>query len=221
MKRSLFPTLLLLLSLFFLSGCAYFSSFQTAKTLPKNSGEVYGALNLAGTQLDFGEEISDTNNVGVFLPIIELGGRYGLADRLDLGLKVSTSLNAIVDAKYQFLGDQESPFAMALGGGIGFWGVVGENSLLQLQVPLHASYHPSQNFALYVTPRYVNQFLLGGDGSINYLGFSAGLEAGNKIRFGGEVSYSKIMNEGNQEFFDIFNFWQVGLGVKFRFGSDE
>jgi hypothetical protein len=198
-------------------GCAQFSGFQTGRTAGKGGGEIYLALAAVNTAADinFESDSSSFETGSLLIPNLEAGGRYGVGERFDIGLRFSTSLSFLVDAKYQLVGDQESLFAMSVGGTIGYQGfaVVG---LWQGQIPLFFSLHPNEKLAFYFSPKYITQFSSALEaGSINYGSFSTGAEFGERVKFVVDFSLAKILNE--QELFDVLNFWQVGIGVKFAF----
>ena len=215
----LWNQLLLLAALAGLTSCAQLSSFQTAKTVGKNNAEIGFAASGAG----FTELIDDADGTTPVLPVIELWGRYGVGERVDVGMKVSTGLSGVFDGKFQIVGDRYSKFALALGGGLGFQGGTLDNLLLQAHIPLHMSVHPSEKFAIYLTPRYISQFVIG-DGSLNYGGASFGLEAGQKVKFCMDFSYFSTFSDVN-DVNSIFNdfgigLYQLGFGVKFRIGGN-
>jgi hypothetical protein len=211
-------------ALFTLGSCAQYSGFQTAKTVGQGAGEFYLAAGGLNTQVELGNDSTIIQEeFGVVVPVFELGGRVGVIDDLDIGLKISSTLNILLDAKYQFIGDQDdSKFAMAVGGAFGYQGGFGSFQIFQAQLPLYVSYHPVDAFAIYGIPRYAVQFATGdGAGTVNNAGFSLGIEAGRKVRFGLDFSYFEILNLEAQDIFDIPNFWQIGAGVKFRFGGNN
>jgi len=199
--------------LFILSSCIQLSTFQTAKTVGDGNGEILVAFGGGGVTDSF-----EGDNVG--FGTFELGGRLGVGDKVDVGLKISHFASYLVDVKYQFVGDQHSKFAMATGPGIGFYGFGFGGTLFQATLPLHMSIHPSEKFAVYFTPRYSTQFALGNDGgSLHYLGGSLGFEAGRNVRFGTDLSYMSLLNTASED--DIFEdfglgLFQFGFGVKFR-----
>jgi hypothetical protein len=82
------------------------------------------------------------------------------------------------------------------------------------------SVHPSERFAVYFTPRYSAQFAVGdASGSLNYLGGSVGIEAGQNVRFGLDISYMHLLdNVITDSAFEEFGvgLFQVGVGAKFR-----
>ncbi len=220
--KSLVTYLFAVLVIILLTDCAQLSSFQTAKVVGKDNGEIGfagGGTGFAGLI----EEGDGTTTTPV-LPILELWGRYGVSDKVDIGLKLSTGLSGVIDAKYQFVGDQHSEFAMAIGGGLGFQGGTLESALLQAHLPLHTSWHPSDRFALFLTPRFISQFVIG-DGSLNYGGASFGLETGQKIKFVADFSYFGLINNVDDVDNGIFGdlgvgLFQFGIGMKFRLGDN-
>lgn len=219
MKKNAFVGLLAFVAVaFLLSGCAQFSGFQTARTVDKGGGEISLAAGGLGTQIDFDIDSTIGGDFTAVVPFLEVGGRWGLGEKVDMGLRLSTTLNMMLDARYQFVGDKTSLFAMAIGGGIGYQGGIGAFNLFQTQVPLYLSVHPADNVGIYLTPRFAAQFVTSsGGGSVNWGGFSSGVEIGRNVRFGADVSFFRIIND--QNIFDALNFFQVGIGMKFVLGA--
>lgn len=159
--------------LLFFASCGQLSSLQTGKVV----GD--GEITAGGAILGYGIQSEEYNGgedlgVGVF-PHVEAFGRYGVNDVVDLGIKFSTSSNILVDGKYQFIGDENSEFAAAGGGGFEFQTVNGEDQGLvyRLHFPLYFSYHPNEKSAIYATPRYIYQ-VVKGDNNSYFGGFSGG-----------------------------------------------
>jgi hypothetical protein len=209
----------LILCLFLFSNCAQITSFQTAKTIPKDEGEITVSLGAFGIrdQFDGGGAVGAVN--------LEFMGRTGVGEKSDIGLHISSFSTIVFDYKYQFVGDRYSKFAMATGPGVGF-SAFGFGAVIgQFQLPLHMSAHPSKQFGLYFTPKYINQFIIGGgeDGFIHYAGGSIGIEAGRRTKFGADISCASVINQ-NEEF-DLNNLglglFHIGIGVKFHIGGQD
>lgn len=198
MKNLLFATLLLLL----FSSCASISSFQTARTTPKDEGEFGVSLDIAGVSGTF------DSNESFAVPNLSLWGRYGVGTKTDIGLKFNTSLNVLFDLKQQIVGDQSSKFALALGGGIGAFPI--GKIYLQYHIPLYLSFHPRENFAWYLTPKYSNMF------NVGYAGSSIGLLFGKNTKFGMDVSYFGSIGDGiDNDDIDLgTGLFNIGFGVK-------
>lgn len=195
-------------------GCASLSGLQTGKTLEENTGELAFSLNLNQSP-DFD---SDSTEI-LFLPNLEFGGRYGVAEHLDIGVRANTNLNLLIDGKYQFVGDQDSEFALATGVGFGFFGFVTTiGGLYNFQIPLYASYHPKDNFDIYLSPRYIGQF--GGideaSGYLSYFGVNGGMLWGRNTKFGIDIGYYGLDGEGESS-----SLLQIGIGMKFVIGSSN
>jgi hypothetical protein len=201
-----------------LSGCLQFSGFQTAKTVPKGQSEMGFSGGIASTVKDFDPNIDGQQSVG--FPVGELWGRYGIGKKVDLGFKISTLFNAYADSKIMILGDEESKFAFGMGLGLGlqYFAVV---TAYQLHIPAYISVHPSPSFAIYASPRYVKQFFANNKvyegGPIDYTGMSAGLEVGKNVRFGLDFTYFNVIDKTQAT--DIPNYFQLGAGIKLRFGD--
>jgi len=206
-------------SIMILSSCASLTGFQDGRTVGEENGE--GSISLNFTQGPTLGEIGDTldaqNAVRLAFPNIELGGRYGILDKLDLTVKVNTNLNFAMGAKYQLLGDRKSVFAMAAGAEAGTFGLF--LGIWNLQVPLYFSYHPREAISLYFSPRYVYQFNTFGEilSSWNYLGGNAGLLIGRKHKFGVDIGYYRV-NIANTDILGLLN---IGVGGKFFFGGND
>ncbi|MDX1478663.1 MAG: hypothetical protein R3301_13215 [Saprospiraceae bacterium] len=204
--------LIAVLSLLALPGCIQVSSWQTARTVGEHNGEILVAFGALGISDPLGEDADA--GVGT----MELMGRYGVSETVDIGLKISSFSSYVFDAKFQVVGDRTTSFGLALGPGIGITAFVGSNGIFQGHLPVHMSVHPSERFAFYFTPRYSSQFTFG-DGALHYLGGSLGLEFGRKVKFGLDVSFAELLNDTDAD--DVFEdfglrLFQVGFGAKFR-----
>ena len=196
-----------LLGLILVSSCAQISSFQSARTTPKNEGEFGASINVAG--------ISDGFDGGSYGGgVVELWGRYGVGEKTDLGLKLSTGLTFVFDVKQQLVGDQQLKFALAIGGAAG--GFLAGEFVHQFHLPLYLSLHPSERIAWYLTPRFINQGIFG-QGNVNYLGSSIGVLFGRKVKFGIDLSYAGALAntpEGLQDSNLGVGLFNIGWGVK-------
>jgi hypothetical protein len=88
------------------TGCASFTGFSTGRTVGKGKVELEGSLSLIETPDLI---VNDTIEIipTLRIPLFEVGGRYGITEKLDVGLKVNTSANFALDAKYQFVGHRK------------------------------------------------------------------------------------------------------------------
>jgi len=199
----------------FLSSCATVSGFHIGKVVEKEKGEVGLSLNLARTP-DFTLENEDFPNI--FVPVFELGGRYGVADKIDIGLRVNTSLNFLIDGKFQIVGDQESEFAMAVGAGFGGFGVlVSSGALLNFQIPIYTSFHPKENIHIYFSPRYIGQFgttIAQSTDLLNYVGGNTGFLFGTKTRFGIDLGLFNVTQSATNYKTYLVN---IGFGMTHQF----
>ncbi|HHS96028.1 MAG TPA: hypothetical protein ENJ45_05505 [Phaeodactylibacter sp.] len=206
--------------LLFTFGCASFSGFSTGRTIGKGAGEINGNATLVETP-DF--SVNDTAEIfpTLRIPVLELGGRYGILDRLDAGLRISTTANIYFDAKFQFIGDQESLFAASIGAGAG--GVLGGTiPIVNVQVPLYFSVHPNEKLHIYFSPRFIHQRLPQINkivGGLNYTGGNIGILFGKEFKFGVEVSNYKLFGSGGRTEIDFEkrNLTNLGLGMSYTF----
>ncbi len=203
---------LLFIGLFFSSSCGQLTSLQTAKVVGK------GQMTIGAAAMGYGVDDSISGNeigTGVF-PHVEVFGRYGLSDNFDMGLKLSSAANLLLDGKFQFLGDGDSPFAMAIGAGLEyqFNGVDNNNEFVyRVHVPVYLSFHPSEEFAVYATPRYMVQFA---DDNYNFPGGSFGFSYDFNSRLIGMLEgslYKPFSADNNNDNTSLFLF---GIACKYR-----
>ncbi len=201
----------------FLASCASLTGFQDGRTVGKDNGDFYASLNFS-TSPNFNEWEDDTAVVDVptlTIPNLELGGRYGVGEKVDVTLRLNTNLNVGIGAKFQVIGDRQSPFAMSLGAEVGSFGIV--LGLLNVQVPVYLSVHPSESFSWYLTPRYIRQFstFAGVENGLSYLGGNTGLLFGKRNKFGLDIGYYRLGGIENS-----IGLVQFGLGGRFAFGKN-
>lgn len=201
-----------------LSNCASLTGYQDGRSVGQNNGEISVSLNLAQTP-DFNdwEDQNDSFDVipNIYFPNFEFGGRYGIAEKVDLTIRVNTTLNLGVGAKFQVVGDRESQVALALGAEIGTFGLI--SGLWNVQVPVYFSIHPKENFAWYLSPRFIHQFVTysGADAGLTYVGGNTGLLFGNRNKFGLDLGYYRAGTNG-----ESIGIIQFGLGGRFALGDN-
>jgi hypothetical protein len=221
MKNQLFFIALLLVGMAAFTGCASLTGFQDGRTLGQDNGELGVSLNFSQSPDfdDWEEEFDDSVNVDIpqlFFPSFEFSGRYGVADKVDIGVRLNTNLNLGVSGKFQVVGDKESQFAMSLGAEVGTFGLV--SGLWNVQIPVFLSVHPSERFTWYLTPRYIYQFTsyAGADNGLSYVGANTGLMFGNRNKFGIDVGYYSVsVSDGEGD----LGLLQIGLGARFPLGG--
>ncbi len=190
------------------SGCISMSTMQTARTNDK--GQFTGFIGGGAVNSDL--VLGELDTISISAPFLEVGGRYGINDKLDVGLKLAIIGTAVADAKYQFLGTKESKFAGSIGLGLGYLSIESGDSkskIFDVITPAYFSYHPTDWLSLYTSPRYVlriNSFTTAtektGSSTSNWYGATGGLRIGRKVAFLGEYSYFKN-NEINTPFSQI------------------
>lgn len=215
LKKSFFylNVLAMTISLSILTSCGQLSSLQTARVLDE------GQVNVGGAVIGYGIQDPDAGGgelgSGIF-PHVEVLGRFGIAESMDLGVKLSTGGNLLFDVKYQLVGDAFSEFAVSIGGGLEYQGSnPTENIILRGHLPVYLSYHPTDNDAVYLSPRYIYQYLSNDDNSF-FLGTSFGYSHQFSDRFTGliETSIYKPSTE-NTTNGSLF-LYQFGLGAVFH-----
>jgi len=199
----------LCISLLF-SACTSFTGYQTGRTLGKGNSEITTALNGVLIKDEGGE---DFLNVKV-VPLAEVQYQIGVAEKIDIGAKLTTGTSFTADVKWQFLGNKTSKFAASTGLAIGGTGV---NPFAgQAQIPLYLSLHPTENFAIYLTPRYTG--LISPDREIFHApSASTGIIFGKRPKFALDFSYIDLSGySDNESEAALFNF---GLGIKIPLGK--
>jgi len=193
------------------SSCASVSGFEEGRALGEGGREMIVSANyisLPGSLdvLDDDDEIGLPSSFG--FPNIDISYKQGLTDKLDVGGRITTNLNAGAFVKYQLVGDDMSKFA--LGTGLEIASTLG--ILYNMQVPINTTYYVSDAVAINLAPRFIYQFAAGSfDSSITYLGGNFGLLFGRKNKFGLDIGYYNVSAGGN--------ILTVGFGGKFRFGT--
>jgi hypothetical protein len=210
MKLHVFSIFFLAISLT-LSGCFSLTNFQTARTVGKNKTELGLSINgMAGAAAD-----ADDDDLGI-IPSIELGGKFGITEIMDVGIRLSNFGTFIGEFKYQFYGDKESMYAAATGISIGsnlrflFTG-------FSFDIPLHFSVHTSEFFAFYFTPRYMGIVgALSGDFGQSLI-LSPGIEFGRKLKVLINYNQALPLNDIGLIGKGHGDVSQFGIGFKYKF----
>lgn len=218
-QKTLFVYSVLALVVFLFSNCASLTSFESGRTSGKNGGIFTASLNASKTPDFFFENIDSTNIPSFFFPNLEGSLKYGVLEKLDIGIKANTNLNLMIDAKYQIIGDQSSPAAVSLGLGVGSFGF--PSPLWNVQIPVYFSLHPTEKMAIYATPRYTYQFLVGDlDSKIGHLGYTGGnvgILIGKDVRFGLDAGLYNVKAGNVIGKVDLETYLSFGIGVQVPF----
>jgi len=201
---------------FSLQSCLSNKAFQTARVTPQGDKGFGFGITLPNAEfytLDTAGVASDTTNLGGFTG--EIYGRVGVMEKLDVGFNVSLLGTGGADVKYQFLGDSESQLAGSIGAGFGYlrFGAGDEDdqtTLLDITVPAYFSYHASDAFAVYLSPRYI--FRKAGENSSNF-GAVGGIRVGGE-RSGLFLEYG-YLKSGDDAYNDQTNI-NIGFGIGIR-----
>ena len=205
--------ILSLLSLLLLGSCSQLSSLQTGRTLGKDE-KMIGAY---ATAYGLHEDISSGGELGsLVLPQVGFWGQYGINDKLDVGLKVSSGANIGLLGKYQIMGDQESTWALSLGGSAEYQFAGAENLVFRTHVPIYCSWHPQPKLSVYATPRYIFQYVADDDPT-HFLGSAAGVHYAFGDRWNGLFESSFSLPFSATKDFNNAVVFQAGFGVQYRF----
>ncbi|MBK8055059.1 MAG: hypothetical protein IPK35_17750 [Saprospiraceae bacterium] len=218
MKTSILYLSNIIFAVLYFSSCASLTGYQDGRSVGEGNGEAMISLNFSQspTFSDL-EELDEIEEIPRFaFPNIELAGKYGATEKLDVTLRMNTNLNLGVGAKYQLIGDRSSEFALGLGAEAGTFGLI--TGLWNVQLPLYTSFHPTEKFSIYASPRFIYQFTtIGGTEGWNYLGGNFGFLFGSRHKFGLDIGYYQVGATG----VDNIGLVSVGIGGKFAFGSNN
>jgi len=205
-----------------LQGCFTLSNMSTGRTLGKGHHEIVPAVSSVYVDRTLSAPI---------LP--QVFYNYGLTERLDLGASVSLGTVGI-QAKYQIAGNQQSAFCMAPGVSFTYFGMKAlvssgsgssttsdtyRVSVSNLSLLLNTSWHHSDNFAIFLSPRFT--MLAGSTGwsgsgsssTVRLVGVTPGVEIGRRLRFVVEGNLVTPLEPSDR--FPGF-FGMLSVGMKFR-----
>jgi hypothetical protein len=157
----------------------------TARTLPRGKGQFFVAPG-AVVLRDFQRDTSGAND-SVAFPSTEVGGRYGVTDRFELGAK-AWSLGVEIDTKFQ-LARSETPDAgvdLAVAPAISvypFFAGDTDATYAYLHLPLLVGVN-TRGGQLVLGPRVSNLFVKGSGGNINV------------VLLGGSLGYAWKIGDG-------------------------
>ena len=197
------------------TGCVNMSTLQTARALPEGEVDVvmgggyYLSPALEVVESEDSDGVEEELDI-LGLPYLEVGGRIGLGNGFDLGLKLTIPGTIAIDVKYQFL--DVDGFAMAAGVGLGYLHyettstssdgstdskLVSEN--IDLMVPVFVSYHFNELIAMYASPKWVMRLAFGTESDpMQLLGVGGGFKVGDKMGAYLEATY--MVDMANPEF---------------------
>ncbi|HAP60463.1 MAG TPA: hypothetical protein DCR93_13545, partial [Cytophagales bacterium] len=196
-----------------LASCVTTATLQTARTTPKGhvGGGIGGSVMITSGSTDIIDE--DVLTVPLLYVSSPVMVRYGLTNRLDMGLRIGGITLPTLDAKYMLLGDHDSKTALSIGasvGGAGYTADTGDNSRIsEFSVPVYASLYPTNWLALYVTPRFIGRYdatLTNGNngrGQVfqSWMGGTAGIRLGKRFGVVTEFSSFPVYNENAYRLF--------------------
>ena len=190
-----------------MSSCSSLTTFQTGRTIGKNQQGFQ--INASGYVLID----QDFNDIFV-LPYFEFNGSYGFTQRLEGRITASSSLSFLGSMKYQFIGDQNSPFALSLEPGLEItesnYGAGEPSFITRYHFPIHMSWHNLSNKALYFSPKYTLQN--DGEDISHFPGFSTGIAMDRKRTYFIGCGYFLSKYPGSKP----EHIFQLGTGVRFK-----
>jgi len=159
-KNKMLKIIILIILITPISSCVTINSMQSGKTLGNNNAELclsgtYG--NYSPISVFYYEDTVDVNHTINNFPNAGLRVRYGITNKIDLGLNFDLTTDLGLNLKYQFLGTKTSFFCSSIGFDTGINlvpAIAGGFSIYYLSIPLFISIHPKKNVSIYFTPRY-------------------------------------------------------------------
>lgn len=186
------------------SSCVSINSLQSGRTIDKGNLEIVGSL-ASGEFTPNSPSLKEAIDYVQYdyVPVFEATAKYGLCENLDLALKLNTAGFVMGQVKYQFFGTKKTLFAVSVGADFGafpVWTMFGVIDTY-ISVPLYLSFHPKDDFCLFLTPRYsysslkyfdqTNDSLNGTSKYSNYFAFSYGMVIGKKNKLMIEITHSQ------------------------------
>ena len=210
MKKPILFTLLLLL----LNSCAQLSLFQDARTVGKKNGNI--GVNLSA----YGTNDSSDETLGVAAaPFLQVYGSYGLGEKIDVQVSISSQFNTLVAPKFQFIGDAHSKWAASINPGLEFQaGADGGSSILRSHVAFIGSFHPTERVSIFLEPRWITQFQEDDNFQFPGTSFGAKFQLGEQKRAGLSIGVSLFGITGNEDVDDGSVLYQIGMGYTYTFG---
>jgi hypothetical protein len=211
-----------------LTGCPSAANLSSARTLDRGRVQAFGALSAYGLRGSDGSLVA--------LPQIDVGARYGLTDRVELGAR-AWFIGASVDSKLALVRPEsaESGLNVSVAPGVGYqgsWGLYGSlvdsnagaTSVVSLSLPLLFGIRFRGSHELTFGLRGIDQLLLSSRsgrieaGHLVWLGGSvgAGFRVAPSVRLVPEVGAVYPFVPGTRSLELLF--FQAGLGV--LVGSD-
>lgn len=191
-----------------LHSCTQTSLLQDARTEGKGNGSMAAVLSAYGT--------TETTDVAAVLPFLYIQGSYGLAEKVDLQLSLSSGGNILVSPKVQVIGDQTSKFALSLNPGFEYQaGSDDGNIIFRTQYGFISSFHPTEKLSIFLEPKMISQY--SGEERFNFPGATLGVKFPLGDRFdlsiGGGLFQVRNIDDGINNAV-LYNF---GLGARYKF----
>ena len=194
-----------------LSGCASFSTFQTARVVPVNSYRVFMGADIFYSS-ETNSSIHEIKGNSIEYESLEIGGRIGAARYIDIGAKAAVPGTIAVDAKYQFV--DMGALAASLGAGLSYLTLNANDNtshVFDLMVPMYLSVDLADWFGIYSAGKLFVQSQIGSlVSNSTFAAGTMGIRIGNT---GGVMLEGTYLTEING------NFNAVQGGIAIFFGS--
>ena len=202
----------LFIGLLTLSSCASLTGFEEGRVLGEGNKEFDVSLNFTRAPDLFDDDSLNDLQDNLIFPNIDVSFKYGINDKIDIGVKGSTNSNYSFLSKYQLVGDNNSKFALSPGLEIGT--ILGH--AYTFGIPVYTSYYPNESITINFTSRFTFQTLNSIENiNAGYLGGNFGVLFGQKNKFGFDIGYYSVGVEGISR-----TLFTVGVGGKFPIGDN-
>lgn len=212
-----FSIFLLLLSL---QSCVSYTGFDDGKTIGHGKIETTHFINIhQSPSITFFDNEEKREDIPIILyPTIGFSLKYGIGKKTDLYARAVSNFGFNAGFKHQLIGANSSKFALSTGADVGILmipGVLQDDYIIpNAQIPIYASFHPSEKFALYLNPRYVYQFKSDKDvNDYHYYGSNFGVIYGKKLKFGLDLGIYSIQVRD----LGRFHIYNIGVCGKYIF----
>jgi len=210
-----FYLMLVFIIVVMLSGCASFSSYQTAQVLDPDEDDFQIGIGLTVTSFDLEEDAVETDYEEMSYYKTELFLRSAVTENFDFGAKFWT-VGLSVDGKYQFVDGEKLDMAVDLG--FSYSGIEVDDEgvrYLSFQPVLLMTYNFTEKFSLTLAPRAVIAVVSHdeeGDDTQTFVGGTLTLSlGGKKMKILPEIGYYKAEDRLGQE----VEVTHGGIGIQF------
>ena len=174
----------------FFVGCANYASLQDADVMEKGKGSFGVGISYTSYTFDLDSNITVEANT----PALNLWYRKGISDKFEVHANMWFPMGLTIGVKYQLVGSLQKPgFGFSTGLDGGYLQLGNDSSkvtIVDLYVPLYTGFKFSENFGIYLVPKYIPRFVFGDKVKIaNIIAGTGGIRVGKNTMFMVEGTY--------------------------------